>query len=72
MWVLGCLGTLAEAGDAGNSWPVEARETFQEVLVLTRRNKASARAGQTAGVGASLVPVREGITDVDGNGANVD
>ena len=35
---------------------VEAGETFQEVLVLTRRNKASARQR----VGASLVPVRDG------------
>ena len=35
--------------------PVEARETFQEVLVLTRRKKASARKR----VEASLVPVRQ-------------
>ena len=51
---------------------MDARETFQEVLVLTRRKNASARAGQTAGVGASLVFVRGWETEVDGNGANVD
>ena len=51
---------------------MEAGETFQEVLVLTRRKNASVRAGQTAKAGASLVLVRKWVTTVDGNGANVD
>ena len=51
---------------------MEAGETFQEVLVLTRRKNASAQTGQTGGVEASLVPVRKWETDVDGDGANVD
>ena len=45
MWVLGRLGTLVEALRAesrGGAGGVEAGETFQEVLVLTRRNNAFA------------------------------
>ena len=59
MWALGSLGSLAEVGVAGNSLADGCRRDIQEVLVLIRRNKASARAGQTEGVGASLVPVRQ-------------
>ena len=55
--VLGHLGRNREFWQQrlATAVPVEARETFQEVLVLTRRNKASA--WQRAG--ASLVPVRK-------------
>ena len=68
MWALGSLGSLAEVGVAGNSLADGCRRDIQEVLVLIRRNKASARAGQTEGVEASLVLIRRGSTDVEGMG----